>query len=103
MEKSVTNRGSLLDSEDFVHHGFRRQSNSFGSDKAEQRTSIIVSAIVLAFFLVGAMVAPLCAQSYPNKPIRLIIPFPPGGGSDILGRIIGQKYSEQLHHLPCWE
>lgn len=76
MEERITNRGSLLNSEDFVHHGFRRQSNSSGSDKAEQRTIMIVSAIVLAFFLAGAMVTPLCAQSYPNKPIRLIIPFP---------------------------
>lgn len=41
--------------------------------------------------------APLLhAQSYPSKPIRFVLPFPPGGGTDILGRILGQKLSEQI-------
>ena len=36
------------------------------------------------------------AQSYPTKPIRLIVPFPPGGGVDFIGRIVGQKLAERL-------
>lgn len=36
------------------------------------------------------------AQQYPNKPIKLIIPFPPAGATDVLGRAIGQKLSESL-------
>jgi tripartite-type tricarboxylate transporter receptor subunit TctC len=36
------------------------------------------------------------AQTYPTKPIRLIVPFPPGGGVDFIGRIIGQKLTERL-------
>ena len=36
------------------------------------------------------------AQSFPNRPIRLVLPFPAGGPTDILGRAIGQKLSEQL-------
>ena len=36
------------------------------------------------------------AQSYPSKPIRLILPFPPGAPSDLVGRLVGQKLSEQL-------
>ena len=32
--------------------------------------------------------------AYPNKPIRLIVPFPPGGGTDILSRIVGQRLTE---------
>ncbi len=36
------------------------------------------------------------AQSYPVKPLRLILPFPPGGPTDIAGRAIGQKLGEQL-------
>jgi tripartite-type tricarboxylate transporter receptor subunit TctC len=38
--------------------------------------------------LVGA---PLFAQTYPSKPIRFIVPFPPGGGNDTIARLIGQK------------
>ena len=36
------------------------------------------------------------AQSYPSKPIRLILPFPPGAPSDMVGRVVGQRLSEQL-------
>jgi tripartite-type tricarboxylate transporter receptor subunit TctC len=36
------------------------------------------------------------AQSYPTKPVRLIIPFPPGGSNDIVGRLIAQQLSERM-------
>ena len=36
------------------------------------------------------------AQSYPGKSIRMIIPFPPGGATDILGRVLAQKLGDQL-------
>jgi tripartite-type tricarboxylate transporter receptor subunit TctC len=35
-------------------------------------------------------------QAYPNRPIRLIVPFSPGGGSDFVGRLVGQKLTEQM-------
>ena len=44
-------------------------------------------------FLAGAAFA----QTYPNKPVRLIVPQPPGGGADIVARLIGQKLAEGLH------
>jgi tripartite-type tricarboxylate transporter receptor subunit TctC len=39
---------------------------------------------------------PAAAQQYPTRPIRMIIGFPPGGGTDIVGRIVGQRLSEVL-------
>src|SRR5271155_9552 len=44
--------------------------------------------------LVGAMAAQ--ADDYPSRPIHLIVSFPPGGASDLLGRAIGQKLSARL-------
>jgi tripartite-type tricarboxylate transporter receptor subunit TctC len=39
---------------------------------------------------------PSVAQTYPNRPIRFIVPFPPGGGNDIVGRIVAQKLADAL-------
>jgi len=36
------------------------------------------------------------AQPYPNKPIRMVVPYPPGGGTDALGRIMAERLSERL-------
>ena len=47
--------------------------------------------------LLLALAAPAFAQSdYPNRPVRLIIPFPPGGSNDVVGRMIGTSLSEKL-------
>ena len=46
--------------------------------------------MALAAFLLFAAGAAL-ADDYPNKPIRLILSFPPGGGTDLLGRTVSQK------------
>ena len=36
------------------------------------------------------------AQDFPNKPIKLIVPFPPGGPNDIIARVVGQRMSELI-------
>jgi tripartite-type tricarboxylate transporter receptor subunit TctC len=47
-------------------------------------------------FVTASLAVPAFAQSYPVKPVRFILPFPAGGPTDILGRIIGQKLAPQL-------
>jgi tripartite-type tricarboxylate transporter receptor subunit TctC len=74
-----------------------QERNPAGSRRASQRLIMTAGAILGALLLIGTMVAPLCAQSsYPDRPIRLIIIFPPGGGVDNVGRIIAAKLSEHL-------
>ena len=52
---------------------------------------------VAAALICGALGAPAnAADAYPTKPIRLVVPFAPGGGSDVVGRITGQKLTESL-------
>jgi tripartite-type tricarboxylate transporter receptor subunit TctC len=54
-------------------------------------------AIRLCGALLAALVhGPLWAQPYPSKPVRVVIVFPPGGATDIVGRIAFQKVGEQL-------
>jgi tripartite-type tricarboxylate transporter receptor subunit TctC len=53
-------------------------------------------AAALALAALAFVPAALHAQAYPSKPIRLIVPFPPGGGVDFIGRIVGQKLTERL-------
>jgi len=48
----------------------------------------------VALFSLG--IEPVAAQNYPSKPIRMILPFPPGGPTDIVGRLFAQKLSEQV-------
>jgi tripartite-type tricarboxylate transporter receptor subunit TctC len=57
-----------------------------------------MNAWILAGVLLAAALAPPCAaaQGYPTKAIRMIVPFPPGGPNDILGRVVAQKLTEQL-------
>jgi tripartite-type tricarboxylate transporter receptor subunit TctC len=43
-----------------------------------------------------ALTAPVMAQDYPSKPVRLIVPFPPGGSNDVVGRMIAQQLSDRL-------
>ncbi len=49
---------------------------------------------LLCCFIACALIIPAYAQNYPAKPVRLIVPWPAGGTTDILGRVIGQKLNE---------
>jgi len=55
---------------------------------------LLTTVLTAALALTVPQTAP--AQAYPSKPIRLVLPFPAGGPTDIVGRILGQKLSEAL-------
>ena len=54
----------------------------------------IVAIMLAAVGACIALTAPAVAQTYPGKPVRLVVPFPPGGSLDFAGRLIAQKLTE---------
>ncbi|WP_354673644.1 tripartite tricarboxylate transporter substrate binding protein [Cupriavidus alkaliphilus] len=53
-------------------------------------------ALFSCLVLSAAAVPPALAQSFPARPVRLVVPYPPGGPTDIVARVVGQKLSERL-------
>jgi len=63
------------------------------------RGAAVAGVLFLALLCTGALAQttpPGAGPAYPVKPIRLVVPFPAGASSDIVGRMLGQKISEQL-------
>ena len=54
-------------------------------------------ALALCSLLAAASASgPAAGQAWPTRPVTMVVPFPPGGGTDVLGRIVAQKMSETL-------
>lgn len=62
-------------------------------NKAQEFAKIVVSALCLGSAWANAATAP---ADYPNRPIRVIVPLAPGGGSDYTARYIGQRLADRL-------
>lgn len=60
------------------------------------RSGILIVAGPLVLLSAALDATRANAQSYPSRPVRVIVPFAPGGGSDILARLIGQKLQQRL-------
>ena len=52
--------------------------------------------LLCAFFIAAFFPMMAAAQTYPSKPVRLIVPFPPGGSNDVVGRMIAAQLSTRL-------
>jgi len=58
----------------------------------------ILSRLAGMALAVFALTHDAAAQTYPNRTVTLVVPFAPGGPADVLGRVIGQKLSEEFGH-----
>jgi len=58
-------------------------------------TKPLLAAVIAAIVLAADAPTALAQAKFPSKPIRLLVPFAPGGGVDVVARIVGQKISEQ--------
>jgi tripartite-type tricarboxylate transporter receptor subunit TctC len=70
---------------------------AFRGDSSRRQTMRVGHATVLAGILCGlACVHPAAAQNWPSRPLTMVVPFAAGGGTDVLGRIVGRRLSEIL-------
>ena len=60
------------------------------------RTAPTVTATLLVLAALALVSDVAAAQAYPSRPIRMIVPWPPGGGTDGAGRILAQALTENL-------
>jgi len=56
----------------------------------------LLTTLVLAVGLASTTLAPTFAQSWPQKPIKMIVPFPAGGGTDVVARIVAKYLTDRL-------
>jgi tripartite-type tricarboxylate transporter receptor subunit TctC len=56
----------------------------------------LVRKLIVALGMLGFASMIAVAQSWPQKPIRMIVPFPPGGGTDFVGRLVAKHLSQRL-------
>jgi tripartite-type tricarboxylate transporter receptor subunit TctC len=57
---------------------------------------VFVAGLSVCALCAAGLPTPASAEDYPNRPITLIVPYPPGGGVDVMGRLVGQKLSAAL-------
>src|ERR1051325_11437307 len=57
---------------------------------------VLIRCMLAIVALVGAFAHSASAQNYPSRPIRAVVPFPPGGTADVVARILAQPVGQAL-------
>jgi len=76
--------------EDMLTHPLQKKRTPFQTTKTALPLALLTTATLCA------MAAPASAQSYPDQPVKLVVPFPAGGTTDVLARALGQKLAEKI-------
>lgn len=71
-------------------HPLQKKRTPFQTTKTALPLALLTTATLCA------MAAPASAQSYPDQPVKLVVPFPAGGTTDVLARALGQKLAEKI-------
>ena len=75
------------------------QPDSRANKSPMQPAKVVAGMLALAVLVAGTAAA---QPAYPSKPIRMIVPNPPGGGVDLMGRIVGQRLSAAWGQQVRW-
>ena len=71
-----------------------KENNSAGSEALRRTFAISVAAVALVAVAAGSSIA--TAQNYPARPVTMIVPFPPGGATDAIARILNERFRAAL-------
>src|SRR5688500_2368257 len=83
----------MFDVEETMH---KRREHANTRTRAALKKSSAFFAIALLAFTPYADAQPKSANTYPERPIRFLVPFATGGTADILARVLAQRFSEKL-------
>jgi len=67
--------------------------NIHGNAVKPSARGVVAATVALAIFMAASAAS---AQNYPSRPIRIVVPYPPGGGTDVVARTVAQKLTELL-------
>jgi tripartite-type tricarboxylate transporter receptor subunit TctC len=97
MQGATSNGGGRISGVSSVEFSTGRERGMReGTVRKSRRTEQLFLAVLGGLFLVALAAPPVRAQDYPTRPITIVVPFTPGGTTDILARMVGQWLEARL-------